>query len=122
MDSENAWWGKDIQIKSEDEFVIEVEPMYGNRKKWEGPMRFRLKHGVLDDLMDQLEERKANKRIAQVAADEMREFIELFKVEYHNKRKWLAEQLNLTVDVIPRPYWPTVDEPDENVEIIIPRR
>jgi hypothetical protein len=47
----------------------------------------------------------------------MKEFLELFKVQYLEKRRTLSEQLNLDVEHIPTAYWYGFDNPNEAVRV-----
>jgi hypothetical protein len=117
VNDERTWNVNELRIDESGNLVISAEPGYGNRKKWEGEMGFRLQRGQIDELLEQLNSHKAGKRMLEVAADEMREFIELFKVEYLEKKRYLAEQLNIDIGDVPTPRWYYLDSPNVPVTV-----
>lgn len=117
MSCDNYWIVSGLRIDEWGRLVIDAEPSYGNRKRWEGEMEFHLPPGMLDKLMEQIQERKTNERMIEVARCEMKEFIELFKTEYHEKRQNLAEQLNIDIVDVPSPHWLSVENANEPVHI-----
>lgn len=110
MNSEQMWIANGIRLNESGRLVIDAETCYGNRKRWEGEMEFHLPPGQLDELVKQVEELKATERMIEVATCEMKEFLELFKADYHEKKRVVAEQLNLDVKDIPTPYWNTIED------------
>lgn len=115
--NENIWIANGIRFNDAGHLVINADPAYGNRKKWEGEMEFYLETGVLAQLKQHIEDCKTKERMLEVAADEMVEFCESFKTAYHEKKQYLAQQLNLAVDDIPKPHWWTMEATDEAVSV-----
>ena len=118
MSNDNNWIVDEITIDEGGNLVIDATPGYANRKRWEGAMAFHLPAGKLDDLLRQIEEHKAQDRMIEVAADEMKEFLEIVKSDYLEKRRILAEKLNLDVADIPTPCWYGFDNPNEVVRVL----
>lgn len=117
VDEEKRWIVNSVRLDESDNLVIDARPGYANRKKWGGEMIFRLQPDHVTDLLNQINERNANERMRAVAADELREFLELFKVEYLEKRQFLAEKLNLDLQDIPTPHWWSMNSPNVSVTI-----
>lgn len=117
MDEEKRWIVNSVHLDESDNLVIDARPGYANRKKWDGEMIFRLQPDHVTDLLNQINERNANERMRAVAADELREFLELFKVEYLEKRRFLAEKLNLDLQDIPTPHWWSMNSPNVSVTL-----
>lgn len=114
---DNTWIVNGLRINECGQLVIDAEPAYGNRKRWEGEMQFHLESGQLDELMQQINNRKANIRMQDVAADEMKEFLELIKTEYFEKRRSLSEKLNIPIEAVPTPHWWSFNDQNEPVTI-----
>jgi hypothetical protein len=117
VNCENRWIVNGLRIDEHGQLVIDAEPGYGNRKRWDGEMEFHLPPGTLDKLMEQIQERKTCERMIEVARCEIKEFIELFKAEYHEKRQVLAEQLNIDIKDVPSPHWYSIERASEPVQV-----
>lgn len=116
--STTQWIAKSIRITERGHLVIDAEPEYGNRKKWEGEMEFRCGTEVLLELRAILDEQKAKAEMVEIAAAEIKEFVEDFKADYHKKKKMLADKLELEVDAIPKPdWWYCMEKIDRPVDV-----
>ena len=115
MNEETSWVVNEIAFDLHGRLTIDAIPAYGNRKRWEGKMAFYLndiQHGELSRL---IAERKDQEHMKVVALSEMREFIEDFKIKYHEKKRLLAEKLTLENDDVPRPIWYSIEDEAEPV-------
>ncbi|MGE3408657.1 MAG: hypothetical protein AB7I37_17695 [Pirellulales bacterium] len=115
--SATQWIATGIRINEHGRLVIDAEPEYGNRKKWDGEMEFYLAPGVSSQLREAVEGHNTKESMVEIAAAEIKEFVEDFKADYHKKRKTLAEQLNLDVKDIPTPSWWGMDDAERDVTI-----
>ena len=58
---QTVWCMNGIRLDEWGNLVIDAEPSYGNRKKWEGEMKFNMSPGQLSDFLRQIEEGKSKK-------------------------------------------------------------
>ena len=116
VNCENRWIVNGLRIDERGQLVIDAAPGCGNRKRWDGEMEFHLPEGMLDTLMEQLQERKTDERMIEVARCEMKEFIELFKADYHDKKQTLAKQLNIDIQDVPLPHWYSMESAGEPIQ------
>lgn len=81
-------------------------------------MVFSLATGVLSQLNAILDEQKAKAQMVEIAASEIKEFVEDFRADYHKKKQLLADKLELEVDDIPKPdWWYCMEKIDRPVDV-----
>jgi len=117
VNCENRWIVNGLRIDEHGQLVIDADPGYGNRKRWNREMEFHLPEGMLDKLMELIQDRKTDERMIEVAHSEMKEFIEVFKAEYHEKRQTLAKHLNIDIQDVPSPHWYSIESAGEPVQV-----
>ena len=110
MNEETTWIANGISVNEKGNLLIDAEPAYGNRKKWEGEMVFTLQHGVMARLVCLIDEFKEKRRKTEIAQTELKQVREDLKAEYEMKKLELADQLNLDVAVLPTPLWWALDD------------
>lgn len=95
--SKEDWIAKEHRVEGRC-LVINVRPASGNRRKFEGEMRFAFSEEELDSLVTQIHGRKVKAESIKQAEAELEEFSEEVRQSFEDKRQEIADKFRLEAE------------------------